>query len=259
MLEINSEVLLSWVQGLLLPLFRILGFMATAPFFSEPSVPTSIKLGLGLMITLTVMTAVGQPFSVDLLSLRGAMTIASQLFIGLTIGFVLKLTFAMIDFAGQFIGLMIGFGFASFYDVRSGAGSTSINILLNILVLLIFISINGHLLVLALLIDSLHTLPASDSILAVNHELLLKLSADIFSVGLKIALPIAAILLIVNMSMAILSRAAPQLNLFVIGFPITLAIGTLALYFTLDSISAEFQKQLTESFSLAQRIFTLNK
>lgn len=255
MLEINSEVLFSWIQGLVLPLVRILGFIAVSPFFSEPAIPGSIKLGTGLILTLAALSSVAQPVNIDLVSIQGILTIFIELVIGITIGFILKLVFSIIDFTGQFMGLMMGFGFASFYDMRSGSSSTTVNILLNTLAMLIFISINGHLLVLSLLVESLNTLPASSSMKSLNYDVLIKLVSNIFSVGLKIALPVAAILLLVNSSMAILSRAAPQLNLFVIGFPLTVGIGLFTLYFILEALSIEFQHQIAESLIYFKQIF----
>lgn len=259
MIEIDTGLFLSWVQALILPLFRILGFISIAPFFSDSSIPTSVKIAVGLLLTLATLPAVVQPTHLDLVSLQGIVAILVEIFIGLVLGFSVRLIFSAIDYAGQFLGLVMGFGFASFYDVHSSSTTLPIGSLLNLLALLVFISLDGHLSVLSLLIKSTHTIPINDSLQLFSLSTLVQLSGNIFSAGLQLCLPVIAILLTLNIALAVLTRAAPQLNIFVIGFPVTIVVGLISFYLVLAELQPSFVKLVSEAVAAMSRIILESK
>lgn len=259
MIDIDPALLLEWVRALILPLFRILGFISIAPFFSDASIPTSVKISAGLVFTLSTLPPIVEPISLDLISLQGLLAILIEISIGVVLGFSIRLIFAAIDYAGQFIGLTMGFGFASFYDLHSSSTTLPIGSLLNILALLVFISLDGHLLTLSLLIGSTHTIPINASLELFSLTTLTQLSAHIFSAALQLSLPVIAILLTLNIALAILTKAAPQLNIFVIGFPLSIVVGLLSFYLLLSELGPTFERLVPDSVGIMIRMLQRSK
>ncbi len=157
-------------------------------------------------------------------------------------GFAAKIVFTAFDMAGEFIGFQMGLGFATFYDPLSSAQTPVVTEFIGLLALLVFLSMNGHLLYLATLAQSFSAIPVSAIPLGAGSWLnLAELGSKIFSAGLLIALPIIVALTITNIALAVLSRAAPQLNLFALGFPITLIGGFFALAISLNYLASPMQ------------------
>ncbi len=157
-------------------------------------------------------------------------------------GFAAKIVFTAFDLAGEFIGSQMGLGFATFYDPLNSAQTPVIAEFIGLLALLLFLSLNGHLVYLATLAQSFSAIPVSENPLGAASWLnLVELGGKIFSAGLLIALPIIVALTITNVALAVLTRAAPQLNLFALGFPITLIGGFLVLAVSLDYLAPPMQ------------------
>lgn len=154
------------------------------------------------------------------------MILAQQMLIGYAMGFAMRLVVAAIDFAGEVIGLQMGLGFATFYDPDSASQTPVVAQYISLFGTLILLAINGHLMILATLAQSFVLLPIGDTSLAAGTwSNFAHAGGIIFASGLMIALPAVAAMLITNTAMGVLTRAAPQLNLFAVGFPITLAGG----------------------------------
>ena len=236
MISISSDLLQTWVVTLMLPLTRILAVIATAPIFSHRAHPTRVKLGLSLLLTLAVMPTIPAMPAFDLFSLSGVLLIAEQLLIGVAIGFTMRIFFAAIDVAGQLIGMTMGFGFATFFDPTSQGQTTVINQFIMMLAMLIFLSLDGHLLIVTIVSQSFTTLPIAIDGGGIDAIKIAKWGGEVFSLGLLLSLPCVATLLIINMALGILTRTAPQLNLFGIGFPITLSMGFLILALALPGM-----------------------
>ncbi|CAK8743663.1 Flagellar biosynthetic protein FliR [Sodalis praecaptivus] len=163
MLPLDSGQLAALLPSLFWPLLRILALISTAPLFSEKSILAPIKLGLGILIAPS-LPAVDTP----LFSLAGFWLALKQILIGTTLGLTMQLTFAAVRMAGEVIGLQMGLSFATFFDPASGLNTLLLARLLNLLALLVFISLNGHLWLLSLLADSFHTLPLDNQPLNPN-------------------------------------------------------------------------------------------
>ena len=154
-----------------------------------------------------------------------------QLLIGLAMGFTIRIALTAAEMAGQLSGLQMGLGFAVFFDPQSSAQTAVVGQFVGLFAILIFLSTNGHALVLTALADSFATLPvAAARCTRSGFACWWTGAAVIFHTGLLIALPVIAALLIANIAVGIMTRAAPQLNLFAVGFPITLMTGFVALY-----------------------------
>ncbi len=244
------------IASFMWPLTRILGLIAIAPPFGNNSVPVQVKLMLGVMLALIVAPTIPPLSSVDPLSLTGIMILMQQLVIGLAMGFMVRVVFAGIEMAGEVIGLTMGLGFATFFDPQTQGRSSAISQVLVLLATLIFLTLNVHLSLFTTLIESFKTIPISTSLtMGFSFQKLAIWGEQIFSIGLRLSLPVVAALLITNIALGILTRAAPQLNLFGIGFPITIGVGFLMLSmvipYMLQPIENVFQSTIEALQSLA--------
>lgn len=236
MVSISSDLLQTWIIALLWPLTRVLGVIAVAPIFSHSAIPNQVKLGLGIMLTLIIVPTLPPLPQFEIFSFQGLLVLVQQLIIGLAIGFSMRLVFAAVDLAGQLIGMSMGIGFASFFDPQTRGQSTALNQFLVLLAMLVFLSLDGHLLIVTAVANSFITMPIALGGSGIDPMKIVMWGETIFSVGLLLALPAVAALLITNMALGILTKTAPQLNLFGIGFPITLSIGFLVLAISLPGM-----------------------
>ncbi|MES2070396.1 MAG: flagellar biosynthetic protein FliR [Pseudomonadota bacterium] len=200
--------------------------ISIAPPFGNSTVPVQVKLILGIMLALIVAPAIPVLDIADPLSVTGIMILIQQFIIGIAMGFVIRVVFSGIEMAGEVIGLTMGLGFASFFDPQTQGRTNAISQFLVLLATLIFVSMNVHLSMLAALVESFTTIPISTSLTnGFSFQRLAIWGEQIFIYGMQLSLPIVAALLITNIALGILTRAAPQLNLFGIGFPITIGVG----------------------------------
>lgn len=188
------------------------------------------------MLTLIIVPTLPPFPQFEIFSLKGLLILAQQMLIGIAIGFSMRMVFAAVDIAGQVIGMTMGLGFASFFDPQSEGQTIVLNQFLMLLAMLIFLSLDGHLMVVTAIAESFFTMPISIDGGSIDPMKIVLWGEMIFSIGLLLALPAVAALLITNMALGILTRTAPQLNLFGIGFPITLSMGFVALAFSLPSM-----------------------
>lgn len=226
MLSVTSAQLEGWLAMLAFPMARILGFVGAAPVFGNNGVPRRIKLVVGLAITMGLLPVVTAtpPEAID--SWAGILILFQQTLIGIAMGLVLRVVFAALDLMGEIISLQMGLSFATFFDPVAGGQTAVIGEFLTLISTLVFLSLNGHLLMVDALARSFEWLPVSATLPHKGGWLVLaRFGASIFASGLLMALPVVTALLITNIALGVLTRAAPQLNLFAIGFPITLTVG----------------------------------
>ncbi|MFN3545400.1 MAG: flagellar biosynthetic protein FliR [Thiobacillus sp.] len=255
MVSFTDAQLNAWLISFIWPLTRILGLLMVAPMFGHRSVPARVKIGLGIGITLIVAPTLPPMPDVGLGSWFGLSILVQQFLIGVGIGFVMRIAIAAADMAGEIIGLQMGLGFAAFFDPQSAGQTLVIGRFLNILTLLVFLAVNAHLLLIGILVESFRALPiAVQPVAAAGFYTLAGFGASIFAIGLKLALPLIAILLVVNLALGILTRSAPQLNIFAIGFPITLTVGLVMLAFTLPYFLPQFEIMFRQGFETIGRV-----
>lgn len=229
MISITSAQLDIWLATLLFPLTRILSMIASSPILGNKQIPVRVKIGLSILIAIIIAPTIGEMPPVTVGSPQGLLIMIQQIIIGVAMGFTMRLIFTAVEMAGELAGLQMGLGFASFYDPVNAAHSPIVAQWLGMVAALAFLSINGHLYILSALAESFRTLPVGGMISSQGFHEVARWGGSIFAYALQISLPILAALLITNIALGILTRAAPQLNLFAIGFPITLAIGFLVL------------------------------
>lgn len=234
MISVTSMQLEAWLAAFFFPLVRILALVASAPVIGNRQVPARIKVGLAMLITFLIAPTLDMPTGVEASSGAGLFIVVQQLLVGLAMGFSMRLIFTAIEMAGDIMGMQMGLGFASFYDPVNSTNTQILSQFLGIIAVLAFLSLNGHLYMLATLAESFRIFPISTQVPSASamHTLALW-GSSIFSHALRLALPLIAALLITNLALGILTRSAPQLNIFAIGFPITLIVGFATLMLTL--------------------------
>jgi flagellar biosynthetic protein FliR len=177
------------------------------------------------------------------------MIVAQQVLIGLMMGSVLRIAFAAVDLAGELIGLQMGLSFAVFYDPQSASQTPVLAEFLGLLTTLIFLAMNGHLLALSVLSESFQLLPVTlIPIAAKSLGILLAWATTLFSMGVLLSLPMITALLVANLSMGVLARVAPQLNLFAVGFPVTMAAGFAVLAISLPYFGSALERLFAQTF-----------
>ena len=245
MLSITTAELNTLLGAFLWPLSRILALVATAPILGNPSVPIRVKLGLAIVITILVMPLVEKNLpNIDPASGIGLIILLQQVLIGIAIGFVMRIVFVAVEMAGELIGLQMGLGFAIFYDPQSSGQIDIIGRFMGVIASLAFLAINGHLLLIALISQSFDTLPVGgEAATNATFHTLANWGGEVFKSGLQLSLPVLTALLITNLALGILTRVAPQLNIFAVGFPLTLAIGLFVL-----ALSMPFYTPILEHF-----------
>ena len=229
MISFTDAQLQTWMAAFLLPFFRILALFTAAPVLSIRSVPTRLRVGIALLLAITLAPGNVPTAGIDLLSFKGLGYVAQEVMVGLAIGFAARLAFAAFDLAGELIGMQMGLSYAGFFDPQGGQGN-AVGAFMNTTATLTFVALNGPLLLVAATMRSFDSLPIG----RVPFEFVTRfdpiaLGAEVFALGLLIATPFLALILFVNLLLGVMTRVAPQLGLFSIGFPITIGTGMVLL------------------------------
>ncbi len=238
------------VTGWLWPFVRIGAMLAVAPLFSARYVPVRVRMGLAVVITMVVAPVVPPPPAVSPFSGEGFLITVQQVLTGLAMGLALRLVFTVFELAGQIVAQHMALHFASLVDPNSGVQMPMLSQFYLVLATLAFLGLNGHLLCIEVLTESFQVLPVGVSGLARNGLWSLVLQGGwIFSAAVLFALPLVAALLIVNLAFGVMTRAAPQLNIFAVGFPITLILGFGLMLVTLPGVLAQFEQLFSDAIA----------
>ena len=230
------------------PMTRISACLIAAPILSSTSVNTRLRVSLAMVLTILIYPLHDWPI-VDVLSGAGLVLFLEQVVIGVMMGLILQIVFAAVSAAGEFVSLSMGLGFAMMADPNSGAQTPVISQFLVILATLVFVSIGGHLILIELLLDSFRLWPIGEPQLEMAMVWdLLQWSVLLFTGATMIALPAMVVLLLTNSAMGVVSRAAPSLNVFAVGFPLTLLMGIVVLIVLLPSFMGNVQSLWFEAF-----------
>jgi len=256
MISITSIQLNAWIAAFIFPFVRILAFVAAAPVFSNTAVPRRIRLILSLALTAAIVPAVPPLPPMEPASGLGLALVAQQILIGTGLAFVMRLVFAGISMAGELMSFQMGLGFATLYDPQNTAQTGVVSEVVTLCATLVFLSLNGHLMMVAGLVESFQALPIGGPQVTAGLWLnLAEAGARIFSIGLWLSLPVVIALLITSLALSILSKAAPQLNLMAVGFPITLTVGLGILALTLPYMIQPLSNLFEEGFRLMFEVF----
>jgi flagellar biosynthesis protein FliR len=255
MISVTSAQLGAWLGMFIWPFVRILALLSTDPIFGNRAVPFRIKLGLAVLITVIVAPTLDPMPTMDPGSPAGLLILMQQIVIGISMGLAMRIAFVAVEMAGHLIGLQMGLGFATVFDPAHSAQVPVVAQFLGIFSVLVFFAINGHLMIVSALVDSFHVLPVGiPSLLPDAWKTLASWGAEIFRDGLLLSLPVVATLLITNIAIGIMTRAAPQLNIFAVGFPLTLMAGFALLYFTIPLLIPLLERVLSSGVGAAMQV-----
>jgi flagellar biosynthetic protein FliR len=238
-MTLDAGAVAGWAVGLWWPMLRIGGFVLAAPLVSQGVVPRLVKVALTLGLGVLLAPLAEVPDGLSVFSGAGLLAALREMLVGISIGMVVQVSFEAMGLAGQTISMTMGLGFATLVDPQRGANTTVVGQLFTLFALLTYLALGGHLMLLAALAASFRALPIGAATLG-NGFLgaVATWGGQVFGTGLLIALPAVIALLIINMALGVVTRAAPQLNLFGIGFPLTLLAGFTVLILGIDALMA---------------------
>lgn len=242
MLAVSAAQLDAWLAALMFPLARLLGLIASAPLLSNRAMPARIRLAIGLAAAMAVLPALPPMPDIPTDSWLALGVLVHQALIGIAIGFMMRLFFAAVDIAGEMIGLQMGLSFAVFFSPQTGGQTSVVAEFMGLLTLLIFLALDGHLMLINVVVMSFEWLPVGATTNDAGWLLIVRYASVMFASGVLLALPMIATLLITNIALGVLTRAAPQLNLFAVGFPVTLSVGFVVLLIGLSFFAPVAQR-----------------
>jgi len=238
------------------PMLRISALLLSAPLFSLDALTLRIRTMLALVLTFFIYPLIEWPV-IDPISAGGLLEIVNQIFIGTMMGLMLQVAIGAITLAGQTIAGSMGLSMASMVDPNIG-NVPVISQFLVIMSTLIFLGFGGHLIMLSMLVDSFRSVPIGQFILGqVAFGKVVAWSGMMFLGGVLIALPVMVSLLFINIGLGIVTRAAPSLNIFSVGFPASIAAGFIVLLLSLESIGGRMQWLWMQAFSHAKDLVGL--
>jgi len=230
------------------PMLRIGSMMVAAPLLSQNAVTLRLRVVISLVLTFLIYPLIKWPV-IDPISAEGLLEIVNQLFIGSLMGLMLQVAIGSLVVAGQSISASMGLSMASMYDPNVGNVPVIAQLIL-IMSTLVFLGFGGHVIMISMLLESFRSLPIGESLLGqVAFGKVIAWSSMIFLGGLLIALPVMIALLFINIGMGVVTRAAPSLNIFSVGFPATIAAGFIVLIFSMESIVSRIQWVWMQAFS----------
>lgn len=246
---ISDQQIAVFIQQYLYPFARIGALFMVMPVIGARTVAPRVRLALAFLLTLIVVPLLPPLPARPSLSLSSLIFVAQEVVTGIGAGFMLQIVFQVFVLGGQFIAMKMGLGFASMNDPTNGVQTTVLSQFFLMLTTLLFVSINGHLALIELLVASFTSLPAGTWFL--RAEMLqapLSLASWMFSAALVFSLPVLTSLLFVNIAFGVMSRAAPQLNIFAVGFPFTLVVGLVLIWVGLNNFIASFEDAIDYGF-----------
>ena len=254
-MEFTEAQLDQWLADFLWPLIRIAAMLMAAPIFSIRQIPARFRIMLALLITLLIQPVLPPAPVVEVFSAEAILILLQQIAIGVALGFLMQMSFNALIFGGQVMAYSMGLGFANMMDPANGVQVPVVAQFWLILAMLSFVMMNGHLVLIAAVVDTFTVLPvATDGLTRAGIWDLLGWASRMFAAGLLMAMPVIVALLLINIGMGVVARAAPQLNIFAVGFPITLMMGFALIWVTLPQVMANFAGLVGETFERSATI-----
>ncbi|WP_114954198.1 flagellar biosynthetic protein FliR [Sphingosinicella terrae] len=242
----------------LVAMIRPGAMFVAAPIFGAAFVPLQVRFILALALGIPALSATSFVLPAEgLVSFEGVALVAGEVMVGLAIGFAVQIGFSAALVAGELIGNAMGLGFAAMVDPATGQQNPALSQFLSIMGTFLFLSIGGHLALAATVVESYQALPPGQAwISAESLGGLVRFGGVLFAAGLSIALPVAFAIVLVQLVMGMLSRTAPQLNLFAVGFPAALLAGMVLLAIAAPMIGEGIIGALQLGLEEARRIAT---
>jgi flagellar biosynthetic protein FliR len=235
------------LDGFLLVFFRIGAMLAWTPVLGHRSIPVSHRAGLALLLAGIVTPVLPpRPPAAERDALGWVLAVAGEVFVGLMIAFVAQLLLAAVEMAGELIGFEMGLSIAAVFDPVQGDQETIVSRFLSTVALLVFLTVNGHHLLIRAVVVSFQRIAPGGALDLAAAGGAVSLGAKLLASGTALAAPLIAVLLIVNVALALVGRVAPQANVFILGLPLSIGIGVLGLYEMLPSFAQGFGRLVLE-------------
>jgi flagellar biosynthesis protein FliR len=253
--EITADLISQWIGQHFWPFFRLASFMMVIPFIGTQLVPARIRLGLALLMTVLIVPMIPEVPQVDALSAEAVVITLQQILIGVGMGFALTMLFQLFVLAGQMIAMQMGLGFASMVDPANGINVAVLAQIYTITITLLYLSMNGHLVAFDVFIESFYTLPVGleglgqAGVWSLAHRI-----SWMFVSAVLLALPAVTAVFIVNISFGVMTRAAPQMNIFALGFPIGLIFGLFSIWVLHANFLPHFEQYTRETFEYMRQL-----
>jgi flagellar biosynthetic protein FliR len=245
-----------WIDDWFMIFARIGALFSIAPFIGSRLIPVRMRVIAALLISLVVFPLTPALPAYELFSFTGLSLLIQQMLIGLAMGFILQLVFNAATIAGEVIAMTMGLGFAQMVDPQNGVQVPVVSQLFVITATLLFLALDGHITLLAIINESFYTLPVAPwNFDRVFSWTLLAWTGNMFSGAVLIAVPIVTGLLIANFTMGVIARSAPQLNIFAVGFPATMTIGFVLILLATPAFLPTFESLLQQGFDF-MRVLT---
>jgi flagellar biosynthetic protein FliR len=245
MLTFTEAQVLAWITPLLWPFLRILALFGSLPVFAQRGVPARVRVALAFLIAFCAQATLPAMPVIPLDSAPAMLAVVQQLLIGISMGFAVRIVFNAVEFAGEMIGLQMGLNFAGFFNPMTGGEATATSRFFGITVSWLFIVTGGHLMLIAAVVQSFEAFPVGPEPFAFLRAVQPQVwGAEVFRLGLWIALPMIATMLFINFVMGIIARVAQQMNIFSIGFPVTVTVGLCGMLVTLPMMQMPFTMAL---------------
>jgi flagellar biosynthetic protein FliR len=247
LIEVSSAQLQLWLTTFFWPFCRVLAFLMSDPILGHKNVSSQVKVGLAMLLSFLLAPNLAPVPDIALFSWPGLGVIVEQLLIGMSLGMVMRVTLAAVEMAGEICGMQMGLAFATFFSADTNTNSMVLSRYLSMITILMFLALDGHLMVIELLAVTFKTLPIGTLRFDPGAwNLIAHYGSTIFLTGLLLALPMVGTLLIINLAMGILNRVSPQLTVFSVGFPATLSVGLVLLMVVMGDLG-QFLSRLLEN------------
>jgi flagellar biosynthetic protein FliR len=254
-MNFTSAQISAAIGSYLWPFFRIAAVIAVAPIFGARTVPVRIRLGLALVLTLIVAPVLPPAPALDPISPLGLLVTVQQILIGSAMGFAILLVFSAFVLGGQVFAMQMGLGFASMVDPQRGVQVPMVSQFYVLFATLVFLSLNGHLILIQVVADSFRSMPvAPTGLTTIGLWTLVGWGKQMFAGAVLIALPAIATLMIVNLAFGVMTRAAPQLNIFAVGFPISMTVGFVVMMIMLPTAVPQLEHLVDNVFAMVRQL-----
>jgi flagellar biosynthetic protein FliR len=247
----SEAQLMAWLSPLWWPFLRTLAVFTSAPILSTKAFPVRARIALAFFVALAAQPSLlGQP----IISMTGPDAygaVIQQVGVGLAIGFAIRVVFSAVELAGELVGFQMGLNYAAFFDPSLNSQTSAVARFFSQMATFLFVVMNGHLMVLMAIVNSFTAFPVEQNFLQTLQQMkIYDLGSSLFSSALWIALPMIGMLMFTNLALGIVSRVAPQMNIYAIGFPITLSVGLIGITATLPMLDQPFMALMVRAIDI---------
>jgi flagellar biosynthesis protein FliR len=248
-MTLTPDQLIGFVNMVFWPFVRITALLMASPLFGARTFPVRQRIILGMLVAILISPLLPAVPAIQAFSVEGMLITAQQVVIGVAMGFILQMVFGALVVGGQAIATSMGLGFAATIDPQNGVQVPVISQFFLILATLVFLALNGHLVLIETIVESFYLWPIGSGPLPENLAMhTVTWIAEVFKGALLIALPAVAAILLVNLAFGVMTRAAPQINIFAVGFPITIIAGFIMIMLSLPVFLPQFAALLEAGF-----------